>query len=296
MRIAWTGVSGFIGSYIARHLVEAGHQVTGLLRSTSVREHVDPFVDRFVVGEQDNESAWPDLLEDADAVVHNSYDFGSGDVDHHLKSDLLGSIRLLHASAPRRFVYMSTIAVHHDMRPRRQGQIDEDHPLRPSSTYGAIKASVEAHLWAAHYGEGRAVCALRPCGVFGINHRLDRSTGFSILTSLREGRPFQQQGGGKFVHVDDVAAATVAAIERDEANGRAFNLVDCYARWADWAKIAVEVLGVDADIDFSSPEAPQNHFDVAAARSLGVGLNRGAAGIRKHLKELAGKMGMIVGR
>jgi nucleoside-diphosphate-sugar epimerase len=121
---------------------------------------------------------------------------------------------------------------------------------------------------------------------------LDRSTGYSILKSLREGQSFQQQGGGKFVHVDDVAAATVAAVERDEANGRAFNLVDCYARWADWAKIAAEVLGMDAKIDVSSPEAPQNQFDVTAARSLGVGLNRGVKGIRKHLKELAGKMGL----
>ena len=95
--------------------------------------------------------------------------------------------------------------------------------------------------------------------------------------------------------LEDVAAATVAAVKRDEANGRAFNLVDCYARWADWAKIAAEVLGVHADIDFSSPDAPQNQFDVTAARSLGVGLNRGVEGIRDHLEELAGKMGLSGG-
>lgn len=296
MRVALTGVSGFIGSFVARHLHEAGHQVTGLIRSSSRRDDVDPFVDRFAVGEQDDESAWPALLEGAECVVHNSYDFGSSDPDHHLKSDLVGSIRLLSASAPRRFVYMSSVAVHHDIRPRWQGLIDEDHPLRPCSPYGAIKASVESHLWAAHYGEGRATCALRPCGVYGIDRRLDRSIGYPILASVSEGRPFRRQDGGKFVHVEDVAAATVGAVEREDANGQAFNLVDCYARWADWAKIAADVLGVDADIDFSTPASPENQFDMTATRSLGVGLNRGIEGIRRHLEELAGRMELGPGR
>ena len=291
MRVALTGVSGFIGSFVARHLHEAGHQVTGLVRRSSGRDHVGPFVDRFVVGQQADESAWPAFLEGADCVIHNSYDFGQHDVDHHLQSDLIGSIRLLHASAPRRFVYMSSVAVHHDVRPRWQGLIDEDHPLKPSSLYGAVKASVEAHLWAAHYGERRAVCALRPCAVYGIDRRLDRSIGYPILKSLRDGQPFRRKGGGKFVHVDDVAAATVAAVCSDQADGRAFNLVDCYARWADWAKMAAAVLDVEADIDFSSPAAPRNQFDVSAARSLGVGLNRGFEGIRQHLVDLAEKTG-----
>ncbi len=291
MRIALTGATGFIGSFIAQQLVAHGHRVTALVRPTSPRDHVAAHVDRFVEGGQDETQAWPAFLEDADVVVHNSYDFAAGaDTEHHLASDLLGSIRLLHASAPRRFVYMSTIAVHHDMRPRWDGVIDEDHPLRPAALYGAIKASVEAHLWAAHHAEGRAVCALRPCGVYGIDRRLDRSIGYPILERLRHGRRFHRAGGGKFVPVEDVAAAVVAAVENDAAVGRAFNLVDCYARWADWAQLAAEVLNVEADIDFSSPEVPRNRFDVTAARSLGVGLERGHEGIRVHLERLAQRM------
>lgn len=292
MRIALTGVSGFIGSYIARRLSALGHQVTGLVRETSVRDHVEPFVDRFVVGNQDDESAWPAFLDGADCVVHNSYDFGRGDTDYQLRSGLLGSIRLLHASAPRRFVFMSTIAVHHDMRPRWEGVIDEDHPLRPGSTYGAIKASVEAHLWAAHYSDGREACALRPCGVYGIDRRLERSNGHPILASIAAGKAFRRAGGGKFVHVEDVAEATVAAVTRDDTVGRAFNLVDCYARWSDWARMAAEVLGVEADIDASSPAQARNRFDVAATRAIGVGLDRGLDGIRRHLADLAAEMGL----
>ena len=166
MRVAMTGVSGFIGSVLARHLRGAGHSVTGLVRSTSRREHVEAVVDRFVVGDQADASAWPDLLEGADCVVHNSVDWQplgeQSDLDAHLQSNLVGSIAMLAAAAPRQFIFVSSVAVHHDILSRWRRVIDEDHPLRPAGLYGAYKAAVEAHLWDAHYRTGQATCAVRP--------------------------------------------------------------------------------------------------------------------------------------
>jgi nucleoside-diphosphate-sugar epimerase len=290
-----TGVSGFIGSAIARHLTEAGHSVTALVRPTSRRDHAESYVDRFVVGEQADARIWPDLLDGARCVVHNSIDWGPledpPDLERHLQSNLLGSIRLLEAASPRQFVFISTVAVHHDMRPRWEGLIDEDHPLRPASLYGACKAAVEAHLWAAYHGRGQSACALRPCGVYGIDPRLERSIGYLILETIKTGRRFARPGGGKFVHVDDVAAAVAATVGNPDAAGRAYNLADCYARWADWALMAAELLGVEVEIDTGSPPAPKNVFTKDAARSLGVELNRGHDGIREHLRELLGVMG-----
>lgn len=289
MRVALTGVSGFIGSNAARQLTEAGHAVTGLVRETSRRDHIEPYVDRFVVGTQDDESCWDELLDGAECVVHNSVDWSpirDNDLDRHLRSNLDGSIKLLHKAAPRQFIFISTVAVHHDIRPRWQGNIDEDHPLRPAGLYGAYKAAVEPHLWHAHYGNGQNTCALRPCGVYGIDPNMERTIGYPIVKKIRDGRTFDRAGGGKFVHVEDVAAAIVACVGNDEVAGRPFNLVDCYARWADWAQMAAELLGVDADIDFSSPAEPKNQFTKDAAQSIGVPLDRGFNGIRDHLRQL----------
>ena len=293
MRIALTGVSGFIGSVIARHLAANGHQVSGLVRQTSRRDHIAPFVDRFIVGEQADEACWPKLLEGADCIIHNSIDkvaFEQDDSLRHYHTNLVGSLRLLDVSAPRQFIYISSIAVHHDIRPRWNGLVDEDHPLRPSHIYGALKASVEAHLWAAHYSDGRNVCAHRPCAVYGIDPDLERSHGYALIEKLLRQEPIRKPGGGKFVHVDDVAAAVAASVGNPAVAGKPFNLVDCYARWADWAAIAAEELGVQAEIDMSSPPQSQNMFAKDAVESLGVRLNRGHDGIRAHLRELAGLM------
>ena len=298
MRIALTGASGFIGSVIARRAHESGHTVTALVRESSRRDHVEPFVDRFVVGNQDDESAWPALLEGADAVIHNSVDWGplrSRDLPTHGQSNLLASIRLLETSAPRPFTFMSTIAVHHDMRPRWNGVIDEDHPLRPNTEYGAYKAAVEAHLWTEHFSNGRQTAAIRPCAVYGVDPNLSRSHGHALVEKIRNGQKITKPGGGKFVHVEDVAAATLATLTNpDAAAGKPFNLVDCYARWADWAMIAAEIMGADVEIDMSSPAEPKNTFTKDQAKSLGCPapfLDRGPAGIRTHLEELIAQMG-----
>lgn len=289
MRIALTGSSGFIGSVIARALHARGHQVTGLVRSTSRRDHVAPFVDRFIEGDHADPHCWPALLREADAVVHNSFDWDalkSGDANRHLERNLLASIRFLHASAPRPFVFISSIAVHHDMRPRWSGMVDEDHPLRPASLYGACKAAIEDHLWAAHFEQGRFVSALRPCAVYGIDPRIERSIGYPIIRQIRDRRPFTRPGGGKFVHVDDVAVAVASAVGNPDASGRVYNLADCYAWWADIAQMIADHLGIAAEIDFSSPPQPKNQFTKDAARSLGVPLDRGHQGIRAYLGEL----------
>jgi nucleoside-diphosphate-sugar epimerase len=304
MRVAITGVSGLIGSAIAGRLAQAGHAVTGLVRASSRRDHVAAHVDRFVVGHHDDESVWPELLDGAECLVHNSVDWEAlkeADPSRHERSNLLGALRLLDASAPRRFIFMSSIAVHHDMRPRFGGVIDEDHPTRPGSRYGAYKAAVEAHLWALHFAGGRSFVALRPCAVYGIDPKLERSIGYPIVEQLRRERAYRRPGGGKFVHVEDVATAALGAVEARGTVARVVNLADCYARWGDLARMASEILGLDgrtpsgassgAVIDLSSPPEPQNRFTKDAARALGASLDRGHDGLRTHLAQLVRAMG-----
>lgn len=298
MIIALTGASGFIGAALAHRLSDAGHRLIALVRETSPRAHIESAVSRFVTGDHADPAVWPDLLADADAVIHNSFDWaalGSGDLDAHLRSNLTGSLRFLdaaHQAGVSRFVYMSSVGVHHAMSERWAGRIDEDHPLRPRGLYGACKAAVEAHLWSAHHARGMHTVAIRPSAVYGVEPaRLARSHGFNQIQTLLDGgsvTPENFPGGGKWVHVDDVAAATVAAVERDAAAGRAFNLADCYAKFTLLGRFAAEALGLpESRVTLDESPPAKNHFDTRACRDiLGVPLNRGTEGLRTHIREL----------
>lgn len=297
MHVALTGISGFLGSNIAQYLHAAGHTVTGLVRQTSRRDHIESFTRNFVIGDHADESAWPELFDGADCVIHNSVNWDpirstKPDLDTHFASNLNPSIKMIHAANPRQFIFISTIAVHHDMSPRWQGNIDEEHPLRPLHLYGAFKAAIEAHLWSNHFTYQQNTSAIRPCGIYGVDPNPERSYGVGILRRVRDQRtPLHKPGGGKFIHVEDVAQAVTNAVGNDAVAGKPFNLADCYARWGDIAVLAAEVLGknpADLAIDLSSPPQPINNFSKrAASEILHVDLNRGHPGIKQYLQDLA---------
>jgi len=282
-----------------RALASSGHAVTALVRETSPREHIDAHTDRYAVGDHADPSIWQELLDGADGLVMNAFDWDalkSGDLRRHIDANIASSVRLLeaaHHAGVRKCCYISSVATLHDILPEWGGVIDERHPLRPGSLYGACKAAIEAHLRSAAASWGMHCVALRPCAVYGVEPTLpDKTFGAKPIRLLIERgkvRKADCPGGGKFVHRDDVAQATVVALERDAAAGRAFNLVDCYAKHTRFAQHAAEALGMPPDsVEPDDGPPAKNRFDVSAAReTLGVGLDRGDAGLRQFAEEFA---------
>ncbi len=292
MRIAFTGVSGFIGSAAVRRLAAAGHDITAQIRSTSRTSHVVDSIDRTVIGGMDEAQRFDDLLEGAEVLVHNAVDWTplkEDDLESHFASNLASTLLLFDkaAKAGIRTVFISSVAVHHHMLDRWKGDVDDEHPMRPGTMYGALKASIETHLWALHASRGLSFVSLRPAAVYGIDPTLKRSIGFPILEDLKNGRPYDRSGGGKFVHVDDVADAIERSLTKPADKPGIYHLADCYARWSDWAAMACEVLGLESPPEGESPTRPRNMFnDSKLEHELGLRLDRGMDGIRAHLKEL----------
>ncbi|CAN5703174.1 NAD-dependent epimerase/dehydratase family protein [soil metagenome] len=109
--------------------------------------------------------------------------------------------------------------------------VGEDAPLRPRSLYAASKTAQEHYALAWAEATGGSVVALRYHNVYGPG--MPRDTPYSgvaaiFRSSIEKGEaPKVFEDGGQmrdFVHVDDIAAANVAAIESDRGGFTAANV------------------------------------------------------------------------
>ena len=290
-RIALTGATGFIGRATAAALSKDGWEINALVRPER-EEALDGLDVHFVHGTMQAGSSHEALLDGADVLVHNAVDWmplKDDNLQAHLNHNLIAGIELFQAAARKglRIVFVSSVAVHHHMLDRWNGKIDHAHPTRPGSLYGALKASLEAHLWSLAQQHGTAFTALRPAAVYGIDPQRTRSIGWPMVQHLLRGKSWTRTGGGKFIHVDDVAACITAAAMQTHEGGRLHHLADCYARWSDWTAMGANSLGLDLDVQHTAPPQSRNMFTVDDVEQvLGVPLNRGHAGLLEHIEHM----------
>jgi dTDP-L-rhamnose 4-epimerase len=257
MRVLLTGGAGFIGQHVHAELAARGHdvRVLDLVHGSDVRDR--PIVDMAVAGVDAvcHLAAKVGLGVD----VQDLPDYAS---TNDLGTAVL--LAAMAGAGVTRLVLASSMVVYGEglgfcarhgavtpaPRPLPQlaaGQFEppcpqcgcplaaqlvgEDAPLDPRNAYAASKLAQEhlASSWAR--ATGGSVAALRYHNVYGPG--LPRDTPYAgvaalFLSALRRGSaPVVFEDGGQrrdFVHVRDVAAATVAALERHESGVRAYNV------------------------------------------------------------------------
>src|SRR6516165_3328877 len=242
MRVAVTGATGFLGRYLVRQFVEAGHQLRCWYRPGSDRSGFERIAGaiEWLPGGLGEETAIRELVRGADAVVHAAVQWqgprnrgrrSHGDANVFLGANLTGSLQLFQeafeARVPR-FVFISTCAVHEVILEDRP--LDEAHPLWPTSHYGAHKAALEAFVHSYGLGQGWPVCALRPTGIYGLAHPPLASRWFDLVGRVLRGEPIASDRGGKEVHAADVARAVRLLLDA-EAGLIAGQSLNCYDRY-----------------------------------------------------------------
>jgi nucleoside-diphosphate-sugar epimerase len=139
---------------------------------------------------------------------------------------------------PPRIIYLSSMAAYGSS----QGRADESAPLRGDlGDYSAAKAAIDT-LAAQH----SFVVRLRPGIVYGPGSAWWSDRIARLLVARRLGNLGPAgQGTCNLVYVDDVAAATVRALESPDAGGEAFNLGSAQApTWNEYFALYAQALGV----------------------------------------------------
>jgi nucleoside-diphosphate-sugar epimerase len=86
MRIFLTGATGYIGHAVARELVAAGHEVTGLVRSEEKAAVLAQLGARGVVGDIKNPGSYREIATDQDALLHTAFEYSAEAVDADRKA------------------------------------------------------------------------------------------------------------------------------------------------------------------------------------------------------------------
>lgn len=279
MNIALTGATGFIGHYIARHLVEQGHSLRCWYRPTSERggfQSISENLD-WVEGDLGSAESCRRLVSGCDAVVHaalyhpgGGFQGGEGSIGKFIEKNVLGTIELVEAARganANRFIFISTCAVHDKILDDRP--LDETHPLWPKSHYGAHKAALEAFVHSYGLGEAYPICAVRPTGVYGAARPIQDSKWYDLVAAVVRGEAVTCQRGGKEVHAADVAKAVGILLAADGVTGEAFNCYDRYVSEYDVATLAKRISGSSSQI-LGNQTKPKHQIETAKIRSLGM--------------------------
>ena len=239
-KILVTGGAGYIGSITTFHLLRRGFEVVVIDDlSRGHRDNVAP--ERLHVLRLQDTGAVTKLLAGVDAVVHFAAYIAVGESvrqpELYYSNNIGGTLSLLEAMARagvNKLVFSSTAAVYGN--PERV-PIPEDARIDPVSPYGESKAIVEKILRSLDQYRGLRSIALRyfnACGGepdAGLGERHDPETHLIplLLKAAVTGQPVQIFGNDyptpdgtctrDYIHVSDLAAAHVAALEHLLAGG-----------------------------------------------------------------------------
>jgi dihydroflavonol-4-reductase len=219
-----TGASGFIGSAIANAFRRQGHAVRVLVRPSSPRINHDP-ADSVVLGDILDRGSVATALRGARYLVHAAADYRlwTPSPEGLIRTNVEGT-RIVMQEALRagveRIVYTSSVATF-DLRAKNPA--DETRPLPLGEAIGAYKRSkVMAERLVADMAAGERLPAVivNPSTPVGPRDRRPTPTGRIVIEAASGRMPAFVDTGLNFVHVDDVAAGHLAALQRGRIGER----------------------------------------------------------------------------
>lgn len=249
MRVLVTGAAGFVGGGVARALRNRGDEVVALVRDPKRAGDLAAQGVEVVTDDLSEVGALVGYLRRADAAIHaaGSYRVGIRDRerDAMLDANVGTTARVLDAAAVARtprIVYVSTVNAFGNTRGR---VVDESYRRDPAARFLSWydETKFRAHEAAEQrIARGARILIVLPSQVYGPG---DHTSIGDLLRRAEEGRlryrAVDDVGLG-FVHVDDLAAGILAALDRGKV-GRSYVLSGPTTRLRDAIAMAAGLAG-----------------------------------------------------
>ncbi len=226
MRTLVTGASGFVGSAVARRLIETGHSVRVLLRRSSDRRNLEGLTLETAYGDLTDRDSLAQALEGCDALFHVAADYRLWipDPASIYRTNVEGTRDLMLAASAagvQRIVYTSSVAtlgLTTDGTPA-----DEATPVKLADMIGHYKRSkflAEEEVQRLVREADLPAVIVNPSAPIGPRDLRPTPTGRLVLDAVAGRMPAYVDTGLNVVHVDDVAAGHVLAFERGQIGER----------------------------------------------------------------------------
>jgi dihydroflavonol-4-reductase len=214
-----TGGTGFLGSYILKHLVEKGYPVRAIRRSEKALPWISPAIlnkVEWVEGDVLDVVTLQDAMEGVDVVIHSAaiVSFVKKDRKEMYQVNVDGTANVVNMALEknvRRLVHISSVAALG--RTAGGGHVNEEKKWEESkvnTNYGLSKYKGELHVWRG-IGEGLEAVILNPSTILGFGDW--HSGSCSIFRNVYEEFKWYSSGINGFVDVEDVANATITLME-----------------------------------------------------------------------------------
>ena len=284
MKALVTGGAGFIGSNIARALLDRGDEVRVLDNMSTGNPAILEGTDiELVEGDLRSYERVATAVRGVDVVFHQgalpSVPRSIQDPLTSNAANVEGTLNVLLAARDhrvRRVVVASSSSVYGDSpgMPRQ-----EDQRAAPMAPYAVSKLATEQYALVASRVYATETVALRYFNVFG--ERQDPHSGYAavipkfIRAMLSGERPTIFGDGSNsrdFTHVENVVQANLAAAESRSAVGLAINVAmgECHTL-NELVQTLNELLGTDLEPIYTDPrpgDVPESLADVSRAREL----------------------------
>lgn len=221
-----TGASGFVGSAVARLLLDQGFTVRALVRRNSNPANLAGLGLDVVEGDIRDSSRLLQAMRDVRHVFHVAADYRlwAPDPNEIIQTNVAGTRAVMEAALANgveRVVYTSSVAT---LQPSQDGTpVDERSPLNVADAIGAYKKSkvLAERLVEQMVTDSKLPAVIvNPSTPIGPRDVRPTPTGRIVIEAACGRMPAYVDTGLNLVHVDDVAAGHLAALARGRIGER----------------------------------------------------------------------------